>query len=43
MSRLEESRRSWLQRVTNSDAFIGGFKSKEDRLALTRYLNTGEL
>lgn len=38
---LDESRSSWVQRQQQSQAFIGGFTRKQDRLALTRYLFTG--
>lgn len=40
---LSKSRSSWLRRVNKTRASIGGLKRKQDRLALARYLFTGEL
>lgn len=39
---LRQSRAGWLASVTKSCAFIGGLKRPADRLAMTRYLFTGE-
>jgi hypothetical protein len=40
---LGQSRSSWLARVQDSKAFIGGFARQQDRLALMRYCFTGAL
>jgi hypothetical protein len=40
---LAQSRSSWLARVQDSNAFIGGFTRQQDRLALMRYCFTGAL
>jgi hypothetical protein len=40
---LETSRTAWLNSIKNSNCTIGNFTKKCDRLALCRYLLTGEL